>query len=183
MKAHLRRLFGLGVRTRALWMLVLTAAVAIGVGLGSASANNDPHRIFVPAEPFDVPEAVCGFPIHVDIVANKEYAKVTEAPDGSTTLKITGVLKVALTNTATGKTIQVNASGPGTGTFPANSPLGIYDLRGLNLFFVTNGAEFGLPNFALTSGLFRFTIDFETLTYVSVERRPHVLLDACAALA
>src|SRR5689334_5363427 len=93
----------------------------------SASGNNDPHRQFLPTAPFDVPTAVCGFPIHVEIPVNREYGTFSTGSDGSTIVKVAGSFVETLTNETTGKTITVNASGPGTETFPPNSSLGIVD--------------------------------------------------------
>jgi hypothetical protein len=163
--------------------MLAAGAVALLFGATSASGNNDPHRQFLPAAPFDVPAAVCGFPIHVEIPVNREYGTFSTGADGSTIVKVTGSLVEALTNVTTGKTITVNASGPGTLTFPANSSLGIVDAQGRDIFFVTNGAAFGLPNYWVTDGLLKFTIDFTTATIVEMPRKPHLAVDVCAALS
>jgi hypothetical protein len=83
----------------------------------------------------------------------------------------------------TGKTVTLNVSGPGTVTYPPNSTLGVIASHGVSIYYVTNGAQFGLPNLMYVSGLFDFTTDFANDTIVSVARPPHVLLDVCAALA
>ena len=84
---------------------------------------------------------------------------------------------------SSGESITLNASGPGTIIFPINTPLAIVDAQGLNIIYITNGAEFGVPNLMYTSGLLQFTTDLSNDTIVSMPRKPHVLLDVCAALS
>jgi hypothetical protein len=167
-------------------MLVMLAASVAGLmlaGTPSALANKDPHRVFLPAEPFDIAANVCGFVVHVDIPVDRQYGTFSEAPDGSTILKITGSLVWTLTNTTNGHTITLNASGPGTIIFPINTTLAIVNGSGLNIVYVTNGAQFGVPNIMYSSGLLKFTTDLSNDTLVSLDRVPHVLLDVCAAIS
>jgi len=88
-----------------------------------------------------------------------------------------------LTNTENGNTITLNASGPGTIVFPIHTTLAVVDGQGLNIIYVTNGADFGVPNLMYSSGLLQFTTDLSNDTITSMPRAPHVLLDVCAALA
>jgi hypothetical protein len=168
-------------------LLVLLAVVSLaGLTVGGAAtawANNDPHREFLPAAPFDIAANVCGFTVHVEIPVDRQYGKFSTAEDGSTILKITGSLVWQLTNTSNGKTIEVNASGPGTIVFPIGTTLAVIDGKGLNIIYITNGADFGVPNLFYSSGLLRFTTDLSNDTIVSMPRPAHVLLDVCAELS
>jgi hypothetical protein len=165
-------------------LLALTAAVALVMAPVSASSNKEPHRMFLAAAPFDLPAGFCDFPVHFEFPVNKEYAKVSTGPDGSTIFKVNGSLFVSLTNTATGKTITVNASGPGTDTFSADGTTLIFDGLGLGLLFAPNLTQFGLPsNIVQTSGPALATIDLTTGAVTSMATQPHVLLDVCAALS
>ncbi len=164
-------------------MLAAVAAVALALGAGAAGAGGGSQRVPLPFEAFDVPEEVCGFPIHVEAAMANEYAKVTENPDGSTTYKIAGALKVTLTNEASGESITVNASGPGMATYSADGTVVVINAQGLNLFYALNAEEFGLPNYMLTAGPFQVTLDLETASFVTVERQPNVLMDVCAELS
>jgi hypothetical protein len=164
-------------------LLAVTAALTLLVVPASASANNDPHRIYLAAAPFDLPASYCGFPVHFEFPVNKEYATVSTGADGSTIYKITGALFVTLTNTDTGKTITVNASGPGTFTFSLDGTIQTIVGTGLGLQFATNLTDFGLPsNLVLVSGPINLTIDLTTGAVTSMTRQEHVLLDVCAAL-
>jgi hypothetical protein len=163
---------------------LILAVTSVGLlSSGSAWANNDPHRVFLPSSPFDIADNVCGFVVHVDIPVDKQYGTFSEAPDGSTILKITGSLVWTLTNTTNEKSVTLNVSGPGVVTFPANTSLATIDAHGLNIIYVTNGADFGIPNLFYSSGSLLFTTDLATDTIVSLDRKPHVKLDVCAALA
>jgi hypothetical protein len=88
----------------------------------------------------------------------------------------------ALTNVSNGTTITLNASGPGVITFPIGTTLALVDAQGLNIVYVTNGAQFGVPNLMYSSGLLQFTTDLSNDTITSMPRQPTVLLDVCAAL-
>jgi hypothetical protein len=172
-------------RRYALRTMVALLLAVTSVGLLSSSpawANNDPHRVFLPASPFDIAANVCGFVVHVEIPIDKQYGTFSEAPDGSVILKITGSLVWTLTNTTNAKSVTLNVSGPGVITFPVDTTLAIIDAHGLNIIYVTNGAQFGVPNLFFSSGSLLFTTDLATDTIVSLDRKPHIKLDVCAAL-
>jgi hypothetical protein len=82
---------------------------AMLVAFGPATPANaaKPHQ----DPPFTLSAAVCGFPILVQIPADGEKSTTTTLADGTTVTTIEGVFKEVLTNTVTGKTISVNASG------------------------------------------------------------------------
>ena len=176
-------------RRHTCWRAILSAvlsAVALSALLApvSVSANNDPHRTFLTATPFDLPSGVCSFPVHLDFPVNKEYGTISTAADGSTVITFTGFLEVTATNKETGAAITLNASGPGTEIISPDFTMLQFDLRGLTLFFVTNGPQFGLPSgLVLTSGSLAGTIDLGTSKIINLTSSPHVLLDVCAALA
>jgi hypothetical protein len=145
-------------------------------------ANNDPHRVFLPAGPVDLPAGFCSFPTHYDVVANKEYGKITTLPDGTTVIVLTGSFKMSATNVDTGESVLLNASGPGTITF---YPDGSFTVDGTGHWLIfnlaTDAAQFGLPAVMLTSGQFHETFDATgTLTELSVTGG---VTDVCAELA
>jgi hypothetical protein len=159
-------------------LLALTSLVAAPPAL----ANNDPHRVFLPAGPFDLPVGFCSFPTHFDVVANKEYGKITTLPDETTIIKVTGTLKLRATNVSTGKTVLLNASGPATITiYPDGSVT--FDSSGhlLNYLPAASAGLFGFPGVMLISGQFHETDDpTGTPTAMSVTGR---VTDVCAALS
>jgi hypothetical protein len=159
-------------------------AIAMLVPAASAaSANNDPHRVALPAGPVDFPVGVCSFPLHVVFPTANEYAKISTLPDGSTVYKVTGALQVTITNTDTGKSVTENASGPGTQTVSADGSTIAVDEQGSSVWYSTNGADFGLPNLMLISGPYDFTMDTSTLQLLTVTRTPNVKADLCAELS
>jgi hypothetical protein len=136
-----------------------------------------------PDQPFTVPAAVCGFAVLVQIPADGGQSNTTTLPDGTTVTSFSGTYKETFSNTITGKTINLNASGPGTVTqAPGSSVLQIASL-GVATTYVTNGAQFGLPNFFYYAGPFNFSTDTSNDTLVSVSRFPNVRTDICAALS
>jgi hypothetical protein len=148
----------------------------------SVSANNDPHRTFLAATPFDLPAGFCSFPVHLAFPVNNEYGTISTTADGSTMIKSTGALVATVTNMVTGANVTINVSGPGTSIFSGSTLQ--FDLFGLTLFYVTNGPKFGLPSgLVQTSGPLAGTLDLVSSSIITLANRPHVLLDVCAALA
>jgi hypothetical protein len=160
---------------------ITTIAPALA-GAGPALANNDPHRVFLPGAPLDLPAGFCSFPTHYDVVADKEYGKFTTLADGTVVLHETGSFKVRATNVDSGASVLLNASGPGTITFP---PDGTTHVAGNGHWLITNlaadAAPFGLPGVMLTSGVLHETLD-ASFTPTALSVTGHVT-DVCAALS
>jgi hypothetical protein len=169
-----------GLARTAVALLVASCAL---LEPATASANNDPHRTFLAAVPFDLPTGICSFPVHLDFPVNNEYGTFSTATDGSTVIKVTGNVFVTVTNKATGNSVTLNASGPATVTISPDGSIEQLDGDGLGLLFFTNGTKFGLPSgLVLTSGPVMFTEDTATTSIISMAATPHVLVDVCAAL-
>lgn len=75
-----------------------------------AALADKPLRFPLPADPFQLPAAICGFPVDFVPLQNKEYGKLFS----NGTFAVTGVLKARYTNAITGKSIDLNISGGGT---------------------------------------------------------------------
>ncbi len=157
-------------------------ALVLVHGASPAAANNDPHRVFLFAPPSEL-VGYCAFPVHVDFPLNKEYGTITTAPDGSTTIVVTGALFVTFTNETTRKAVTVNASGPGTdiispdGTLTANVR-GLLSLPGPNL------TALGFPsNLVVTSGPMQYTQAPNFGAVSNISGHFHLLMDVCAALS
>ena len=173
--------------------VVLLAVVGTGALLAvpaSVSANSDPHRFYEATAPLDVPVGYCAFVVHLDFTRDREYGTLSTLQDGSTVLKTTGSLMITATNSLSGKTLQINAGGPGTSvTPPSGSPV-TYDYLGRTLFIGTNLTDFGLPSNLVaiagpvhgveaTNGL--GGLPFGTLS--SLSGSPKVITDVCGALS
>src|SRR5260370_17380121 len=128
-----------------LTFVLMFAATGILIQATPAAANNDPHRSFAAATPFDLPATFCGFAVHFAFPVDKEYSTITITADGSTVIKTTGSLFVSLTNNATGKSITVNASGPGTVTIAPDGINATFEGGGLASLFASNAPHAGLP--------------------------------------
>ena len=92
--------------------------LAVMVGLSAIAAADPPMRAphVIPAEPFiftnTLGENPCVFPVLLAITTNKEILTTFTQRSGVTVIHTTGALKVRLTNTTTGTTIDRNISGP-----------------------------------------------------------------------
>ena len=159
----------------------LVVCVLGAVTASPALANNDPHRVFLPAGPVDLPVGFCRFPTHYEVVANKEYGKITTLSDGTLIIRETGALKLRATNVRSGKSVLLNASGPGTITIYPDGSLTI-DGTGHWLLFnlAADAASFGLPAVILTSGHVHQALD-PAATPIALSVTGHVT-DVCAAL-
>jgi len=173
-------------RLAVLVSLSLALLALAAAGTPRAAAKN-PDHILLPAVPFDLPalpasDGICAFPVHGEPVDAKEFMTVTTLPDGTIVQHVRGSVKLILTNEATGKSITVNASGPGYITFLPTGAA-IIQGEGTSVYFYTlaQQQQFGVPGLAQFDGPFTqvFAPD-GTLT--SLTPSPHVT-DLCAALA
>lgn len=173
-----------GRRILGVQLAIATAAVALLVDPAVGAANNDPHRSFAAATPFDLPAGYCAFPVHLTFPVDREYMTASSLPDGSTVQKFTGAFTVSATNAATGKSVAFNASGPGTLTLSPDGSSGLFENQGLFLLYASNATQYGLPsNLVITTGSWSFGEDMATNSITSATRQPHVLTDVCAALS
>jgi hypothetical protein len=98
--------------------VALCALSAVVLSLPSPAGANPPVRSPspLPTGPFPLTDTLgndpCGFPVLVDITANKEVVSTFTRRTGLTLIHTTGALKVTLTNAATEKSIDRNISGP-----------------------------------------------------------------------
>jgi WD40 repeat protein len=166
---------------------VLLAALALLlVTAAPASANNDPHRFYSGAGPFDF-VGQCTFTVHFEPLTDKEYESVRTAPDGSMTAAVTGAMKVRLTNATTGKALDYNVSGPSVAYISPDGDTITGVARGQSLIYGWNLPAWGFPsNLILTSGLFSDTVQVQTdgtVLVTDVAHYPAHVTDVCAALS
>jgi hypothetical protein len=104
-------------------LLVLVAMAAIVSPVAAAKPSRDP--IVIPPE-FLVFEAgqVCEFPVHVEILVNREYIKTWTDADGNPIRdQINGSLVVRVFNDDTGASVDLNVGGPGRDLYNADGSL------------------------------------------------------------
>ena len=85
-------------------LTILAAAVFVSTAVGDPPTR---QPVAYPSEPFVLGD-FCGFPVQATILQNSQTQTVYQ--DGRQT--VTGALKVRLTNTQNGKSIDSNISGP-----------------------------------------------------------------------
>ena len=162
-----RRLLVLSLLTL---LLLAPASTAWARGDGWEPVNNQPFTV-----------QACGTTVDVTFPMDKEYQKVTTDAEGNQHIQVTGALKVTLTDTATGRSVTYNISGPGTSIAYANGDF-LFNATGRNLLFLTpeQAAATGLPQLFVTSG--PISVLFRADGSVEVQRLGNHLQDICAAL-
>jgi hypothetical protein len=163
---------------------VLLAVLALLlITTAPAAANNDPHRIFVPADPVNLGAEYCGFAVRMDFPVNREYETASTLADGSLVERVTGSFFATVTNVGTGKSITVTASGPGSFTTSADGNTFIWAFTGQTLWYYPGLISFGLPsNIVHMAGPGVATFDNVTGDLLQLTGHPHVLTDICAAI-
>ena len=160
---------------------VLAALVAI-VPMTDATARG-PKWQFADAPPFTLPSDVCGFPVFVEAVRNREYSKATPSPDGSVKIQITGFFSSRYTNLDTHASLTAKISGPITIVV---APDGSVDVtaHGRNgiIFFPEDAARFGFPGISIMSGRFTEHIAPDG-AFTSAHLNGSIQTDVCAAIA
>ena len=128
-------------------------------------------------------DGYCAFRVDLTILMNKEYSKSETQPDGSVVIHVTGALKVATTNDATGKTVDYNISGPGTTTvYPDGSVFTDGDGATLQFFPPAAQQAYGVPPLFYFSGHFTSLVDANG-NVISFTKVGGPISDACAALS
>jgi hypothetical protein len=132
---------------------VMAMALA-SAGVTSAHSDNAAVREPVGNTPGDLDSSICGFPIHVEVVSDREYViHSSTLADGTLVLRFTGLLVERFTNMDTGKSATANVGGPVTLTlFPDGSVL--FDGQGLAWFYfdAVGRAATGEPGLVFTAG-------------------------------
>ncbi len=153
-----------------------------GVMMASPALARGPQWQVFPTAPFTLPATYCGFDVRAAAVSDKEFVKILQTSDGSTTFLVTGELTASWTNLETGKTVTENGSGPAKIT--VNPDGSVIELRkGPNFAILTpaEAARFGLPTLSVTAGALTESLAPDG-TVTSASLQGHVLVDICAAL-
>ena len=147
------------MKTRIMATAMVVAALAV-TGVANADTGNNHEEVTVAARTYVA--GYCGFPIYSEPVRSQNFVlERTTNPDGSVTVATRGQLIRTLTNTDTGKSIQVNLSGPGSVTSFANRSYVIEGSGGW-LVFIPRRFGYDAPVVAVTSGKFTYAYDPNT---------------------
>jgi hypothetical protein len=135
-----------GPMTRAAAGLLAVAVFLTGLLLAAPAGAQRPHVLAVPTPNPLVLEGYCDFTAVITFTNFNQYIiQQTTAPDGTTTLHITGHAQATVTNETTGESITYNISGPATLVVYANGAFDI-DAAGPNLLYTTRENLAGFPN-------------------------------------
>ena len=165
---------------RQLIVVVIVALTATLLTETAASARGDGWEFL---DQSDLTTTACGTEILESIVANGEFAKFAVDADGVLHfVLVTGVFKVRVTNTATGATVLVNASGTGHDALLYPNGDFLFTSSGPSIIVLTpeEAAQTGLPELFLASG--NMTLLFRADGSAEVQRRVGHLTDLCAVL-
>jgi hypothetical protein len=176
----------IAVRQRLGVIAALGALLCVLGGVVTASpalAGRGPKWELPGGPPFTLPASFCGFKLRVAFPVNKEYTKVLQTVDGSTTFLFTGAVTASYTNLRTGKAITVPENGPGKATIGADGSITEVH-TGRNGPFILAPADakrFGLPTVSVTAGKLAFSATANGVIS-SLSLHGHVLVNVCAAL-
>jgi len=137
--------------------LAFCTVFALGLGSWSVAAADPPTRepISLPTEPFIFTDTLgndpCGYPVLLAIITNKEIVTTFTRKSGVTSVHTTGALKVTLTNTVTGESIDRNISGPILATVNSDGSTTQYG-AGPALWVFDPGVAPDLPRLAIVKG-------------------------------
>jgi hypothetical protein len=165
---------------RVLQISLVGAVLASVMGVPMASARNDPFHTYLAPSPFFLDATYCGFPVHADVLVDREYATSSTTSDGDTVLHITGSLTYRLTSPT--RSIDLNASGPADVIFGIDDSVTIVGRgTGLQPFTPAQAADTGMPGLALFTGL--TVLRFDSIGDAGLVRQRGIVRDVCAWLA
>lgn len=165
-------------------MLAVPLAGLFLLGVATSATATPPDR-----QPVDLPPGTsftltdtlggnpCGFAVQLLVVGNKEVVSTFAQKAGTTSIHVTGTLKVRLT-TAAGRSVDLNISGPTHLTINADGSVTQIAL-GRALWVFDPGVGPGLPRLAVISGR---TVSTFNPAFNLVSVSGHVE-DMCSALA
>ena len=105
----------------------------------------------------------CVFAVDVAVAANSELKQVTTLADGTTIIRVKGMLVLSFKNETTGKSIEENVSGPSATTISPDGGSATFQGEGSHwlAFGPQSKANTGEPGLVFTSGQV-------TVTYVGI---------------
>jgi hypothetical protein len=160
----------------------LFAVLSVSLLLAAPAGAQRPHVPVPTPDPVVLAGYCDGFTAVVTFTEMNQYIiKETTAPDGTTTLKITGHARARVTNQSTGQSVSYNISGPGTVVIYPDGAFSI-DAHGPNLLWTAPENSFpGVPTISYTTGHVTLFVDAsgQTTSYQLRGRQT----DVCAVLA
>ena len=152
-------------------LVTLGTLLMIGFGLPSTAAAAPPTEVpnTLPTTSFVFTDTLgnnpCGFEVKALLITNNEKLLKFVRQGGATILQVTGSLKVRLTNTKTGESIERNISGPTFQTLNPDDTIKAQKTAGPGLWALDPGVAPELPRLVITKGktesvfnpAFRFT--------------------------
>lgn len=156
--------------------LILALALA-AIALPAAAAKPTRVPVQIPGNflAFEAGTA-CEFPVHVEILVNREYVKSWVDAEGNPIRDQTnGSLRIRVFNDLTDESVDLNVGGPGRNLYHADGTVEQLFLgHGLPIF---EGVFYG------TLGLHSFLLNADDFSLTEVGRAHGQIIDVCATLA
>jgi len=156
--------------------LILAVALA-AIALPAAATKPTRVPVQIPGNflAFEAGTA-CEFPVHIEILVNREYVKSWVDAEGNPIRDQTnGSLRIRVFNDLTDESVDLNIGGPGRNLYNADGTVEQLFLgRGLPIF---EGVFYG------TLGLHSFLLNGDDFSLIEVGRAQGQILDVCAMLA
>jgi hypothetical protein len=178
--------------TRAAAGLLAVAVFLTGLLVAAPAGASDPRFPLPNPGPLELKKrhgsgGYCeGFTVVITWTEFNQYiVQQTTAPDGTTTLQISGSAQATVTNQTTGESVSYNVSGPGTAVFYPDGGFSV-DASGPNLFWTEpkNLENFpDVPTISHTTGHVTFTVDASGQTTSYELGGGARQTDVCAVLA
>ena len=125
---------------------------------------------------------VCAFDVYEEPTGNKEKIATFYDQGGVVTMQIiTGVNKWRLTNTSSGKFVDINGSGPGHFTAQPGTDYVYFEGGGVSFLYMVNPPT-GIPTYALTKGRIVAVLDPNTFQVLQLIKQNGNVQDICAML-
>ena len=163
----MRRVLSLVLAT--LTLVVLASPVA------AAKPSRDP--LVIPPEFLVFPAGTaCAFPVHAEILLNREYIKTWTDADGNPIRdQINGSLRVRLVNDLTGAFVDLNVGGPGRDLYHGDGTM--------TVLFLGHALPIFEGVFYLTRGSHSFEVNVADFSLIEIGPAHGRIIDVCAMIA
>jgi hypothetical protein len=161
-------------------IFVVLVCLATAMVVATTARADKPIKFPVPGPNGELPADICGFPVAVSTTQGNQHGKVY----ANGIFAAEGVLKLRLTNVTTGKSIDINASGPGK-LIPQADGTTLLRTTGTSVvFFLPGQLGSGSPGaLLLTRGAITELLDAAGNPIPGSFSAGNNVTDLCAALA
>jgi hypothetical protein len=157
--------------------IVLAALTFAALASPAAAAKPSRDPLEIAPELLAFPAgAACDFPVHIEILLNREYIKTWTDADGNPIRdQINGSLRIRLVNDLTGASVDLNVGGPGRNLYHGDGTMSVV--------FLGNALPIFEGVFYLTRGFHSFEVNVADFSLIEIGPAHGRIIDACAMIA